>query len=82
MRIELEMAENIASEPIPENFLDLNEALEELELSDPEAAEIVKLRFFVGLTIRQIAETLDMSARKADYVWAFAKSWLYEKLKK
>lgn len=81
IRSELEV-EQLAIEPLPENVLDMNEALEELETSDPEAAELVKLRFFAGLTIKQIAQALNVSPRTADNLWAFAKAWLYRRLKK
>ncbi|HSH09460.1 MAG TPA: sigma-70 family RNA polymerase sigma factor [Oceanipulchritudo sp.] len=72
-------------EHIPENepevdVLDLNEALQELEQQDPEAAELVKLRYFAGLTMRQIALAMEISPRTAGNIWAFAKAWLYRRL--
>lgn len=54
----------------------LDEALDRLAKSDPQTADLVKLRFFVGLTNRQVAEILGISPRKADMLWAFARSWL------
>ena len=56
---------------------DLSEAIEMLCDTDPEAGELVKLRYFVGLTIAQIAETMGISKRTADRIWAYAKAWLY-----
>lgn len=82
IRIELDVAEYLINRPHPDRLFELNEALEELEVSDPEAAEFVKLRFFAGLTIQEIANAMDISPRKANNLWAFAKSWLYRKLKK
>jgi len=44
--------------------------------ADPQAAQLVKLRYFAGLTIPQAAEMLDISPRKADFIWSFARAWL------
>jgi RNA polymerase sigma factor (TIGR02999 family) len=54
----------------------LDEALTKLSEHDPEAAEVVKLRFFAGRTVPQTAEILNLSPRKVDMVWAFARAWL------
>jgi DNA-directed RNA polymerase specialized sigma24 family protein len=43
---------------------------------DPKSAELVKLRYFAGLTIPQAAEILGVSRRKADFLWSFARAWL------
>jgi len=58
----------------------LDEALGELAKIDSEAAELVQLRYFVGLTIPQAAEALGISARTADRSWAFARAWLFRRL--
>jgi RNA polymerase sigma factor (TIGR02999 family) len=55
----------------------LDEALAELAKIDPEAAELVQLRYFAGLTIPQAAETLGISTRTGDRSWAFARAWLF-----
>lgn len=60
----------------PEQLISLNDALEELEESDPEKAQLVKLRFFGGLTNRQAAEAMGVSESTADRHWAFARAWL------
>jgi RNA polymerase sigma factor (TIGR02999 family) len=74
-RVDLESAE-IAG-PIPdERLLALDEALEGLAREDPEAAELVKLRFFVGVSHREAAEILGQSHSKADQTWLFARAWL------
>jgi len=58
------------------DMLALDEALQMLERSDSRAAQVIKLRFFGGLTIAQTAETLGISVATADNDWAFARSWL------
>jgi RNA polymerase sigma factor (TIGR02999 family) len=54
----------------------LDEALDQLAVHDSRKAELVKLRFFAGLTIRQSAEALQISESTADADWAYAKAWL------
>ncbi|HXJ57056.1 MAG TPA: sigma-70 family RNA polymerase sigma factor [Verrucomicrobiae bacterium] len=58
----------------------LNEALEELQRASPEQAEIVKLRFFVGLTEPEIAEVLHLSERSVQRHWSYAKAWLFDRI--
>ena len=58
------------------DILALNEALERLEFVDLRAAELVKLRFFVGMSILESAEVLGVSAATAKKDWAYAKTWL------
>jgi RNA polymerase sigma factor (TIGR02999 family) len=59
-----------------EEMLAVHAALDALEAEDHLAAEVVKLRYFVGLTIPEIAEALGMSPRSADRHWMFARAWL------
>jgi RNA polymerase sigma factor (TIGR02999 family) len=75
-RVDLEAAATVAAEPGPD-ILDLEEALTRLAQEDPEKAEVVKLRFFAGLTVAQTAEALGISRDTASRHWAFAKAWLY-----
>ena len=63
------------------DILALSEALDLLEKLDPRAAQIVKLRFFAGLTRQQAAETLGVSIATADNDWAYAKGWLQVELR-
>lgn len=80
-RVDLEIVEIAA--PIPdERLLALDEALEGLSREDPQAAELVKLRFFVGLSHRDAAEILGQSHTQADQTWLFAKAWLAQYLGK
>ena len=58
------------------DLLAISEALDKLEAKDPRAAELVKLRFFAGLTRHQAAEALGVSVATADNDWAYAKGWL------
>jgi RNA polymerase sigma factor (TIGR02999 family) len=58
------------------DLLDLNDALEKFEAEDPRKAQLVKLRFFAGLTIDEAAQALGISTSTADNDWAYARSWL------
>lgn len=58
------------------DLLALNEALEKLEQKDPRAAELVKMRFFAGLTIEQAAKAIGISTSTAENDWAYARCWL------
>jgi RNA polymerase sigma factor (TIGR02999 family) len=58
------------------DLLALNDALEKLARHDPRKAELVKLRFFAGLTLREAAFLLQIAESTADADWAYAKSWL------
>ena len=60
--------------------LDLDEALGKLESVDPQAAEVVKLRVFAGMTIDEVAEVQGVSARTAKRTWAYARAWLGREL--
>ena len=60
----------------PLDLIALDEALSRLETVDPRSAQVVKLRFFAGLTVRQAAESLGVSLATAENDWAYAKSWL------
>jgi RNA polymerase sigma factor (TIGR02999 family) len=61
----------------PAELLALDEGLSELERHDQQAAQVVKLRYFAGLTLQEVADTLEISRRTADRHWALAKAWLY-----
>jgi RNA polymerase sigma factor (TIGR02999 family) len=63
-----------------DEILALNEALAKLAEADETAAEVVKLKYFAGLTIPQIAELLNISSRTADRRWAYARAWLHQEL--
>ena len=54
----------------------MSEALDKLAAFDNRAAELVKLRYFAGFTLKEAAELLEIAPRTADTVWAYAKAWL------
>lgn len=66
----------IAGPEASDELIALDEALERLAEHDAQSAELVKLRYFAGLTIPQAAEILGVSPRKADFIWSFARAWL------
>lgn len=66
----------IASSVPSEELLAVNDALAALALEDPQAAEVVRMRYFVGLTVPEIAAALDLAPRTVDRHWAFARAWL------
>src|SRR5947207_6779489 len=59
-----------------EELLAGNDALAALAAEDPQAAEVVQLRYFVGMTVPEIADALGLSSRTVDRHWAFARAWL------
>ena len=74
-RLDIEPADFLAAD-ISHDLLALDEALDRLAVGDCQAAQLVKLRYFAGLTIPQAAEILGVSPRKADLLWSFARAWL------
>jgi RNA polymerase sigma factor (TIGR02999 family) len=60
------------------DLLALDEALVNLAAADPQAAEVVRLRFYAGLPIPEVARVLGISPRTADRLWAYARSWLHQ----
>jgi RNA polymerase sigma factor (TIGR02999 family) len=71
----------VAAPEVSEDVLALDEALEKLAQTDKEAAELVKLRYFAGLTAREAADILGVSERTADRLWAFGRSWLMKEIR-
>jgi RNA polymerase sigma factor (TIGR02999 family) len=79
-RLPLEGLEIEAPEPSVD-LLAVHEALDRFQDVDPIAAQIVKLRYFAGMTIPQAAEALSISTSTADRCWAYARAWLHAALK-
>jgi len=75
-RVNLEEAVSCVLEPA-DDLLALNEALDQLAQEDPKKAELVKLRYFTGLSVQEAADMLGISRATADRYWAYAKVWLY-----
>ena len=71
---------DVAAESPDDDLLALSEALDLLAEANPRAAELIKLRYFAGLTGREAAEALGISPRKADQVWAYARAWLLDSI--
>lgn len=80
-KVDLEDAEPAVAEPA-EDIVALNEALEKLALEDPTKANLVKLRYFAGLTVKEAAEILDISQATAERYWSYARVWLFYEIKK
>ena len=79
VRVDLEDAK-IAIDTQPEVLLAVHEALDQLAVEDPKKAELVKLRFFVGMTITEAAKALSISEMTAKRHWKFARAWLFKRL--
>ena len=78
-RVDIEKVEIAA--PAPEDeLIALNEALEKFTVVDAPKAELVKLRYFVGLTAKEAAEVLNISVPTADRWWAYARAWLFKEI--
>jgi RNA polymerase sigma factor (TIGR02999 family) len=80
-RLRLDDIDLSVAEP-PDDLPTLDEALQKLAGEDPLCAELVRLRFFAGLTLDEAAAVLGVARRSADRYWAFARSWLYDELSK
>ena len=59
----------------------MNEALEELELQYPVQAQVVKLRYFSGMTNEEVAQALDISISTVKTYWTFARAWLFDAIR-
>jgi RNA polymerase sigma factor (TIGR02999 family) len=68
------------SAPVSDEVLDLDEALSKLEVADRQAAQVVKLRIFAGMTLKEAARALGVSTRTADRSWAYGRAWLSREL--
>jgi RNA polymerase sigma factor (TIGR02999 family) len=79
-RVELEFIERV-DDAADDELLAIDEALDELARQHPVCAELVKLRFFAGLSLGESAAALGLARRTADRYWAYARAWLYKTLK-
>jgi RNA polymerase sigma factor (TIGR02999 family) len=81
-RIQVTLGDIGAGEGMPlEEILALDEAIQRLEGKDPRMAEIVRLRFFAGLSVEEVANALEISTRTVKRDWAVARAWLYEAMR-
>jgi RNA polymerase sigma factor (TIGR02999 family) len=79
VRVDLDQLAAATSERL-DDVLDIDAALTGLASADPQAAELVKLRYFAGLSIPEAAVALGISPRSADFLWAYARAWLLRSL--
>lgn len=80
-RVDLEEAE-LVSPGDDDQLLVVNEALDKFAGEFPAQAELVKLRYFVGMTNEEAAQALGIPPRKAKYQWRLARAWLYDEISK
>jgi RNA polymerase sigma factor (TIGR02999 family) len=78
-RVPLEAAQPAAPDP-RDDLVALDAALTRLAAVDPQAAKLIELRHFAGLSVAEAAQTLGISTRTADRLWAFARAWLHREL--
>ena len=78
-RIDLEVAQPAAPDP-RHDLVALDAALTRLAVEDAQAAKLVELRHFAGMSVTEAAQVLGVSMRTADRVWAFARAWLHREL--
>jgi RNA polymerase sigma factor (TIGR02999 family) len=71
----------IATHENDERWLQIHEALDQLAQDDPVKAQVVKMRFFVGMADREVAEVLGLSERTVERHWAYAKAWLFRAIR-
>ena len=82
-RLRVELPEDLAAPEARSDYLvALDEALSRLERHDPDAARLVKLRYFAGLSHQDAAEALGISRGAADRLWALGRAWLFRELSK
>jgi RNA polymerase sigma factor (TIGR02999 family) len=78
-RCELRDADRI-DVPVDDELIDLDDALTKLAATDPQAAELVKLRVFAGMTVEEVATVQGVSARTVKRNWVYARAWLVRQL--
>ncbi|HKB35525.1 MAG TPA: ECF-type sigma factor [Gemmataceae bacterium] len=78
-RLDLE-ALQLSVPEVADELLALDEALAELARKHPDKAELVKLRYFAGLTVDEAAQALGISTSTADRHWTYARAWLYRRI--
>ena len=71
----------LATEADDDQMLAVNDALEKFALAEPQKAELVKLRYFVGLSVDEAAQTLGISEPTAKRWWAYARAWLFREMR-
>jgi RNA polymerase sigma factor (TIGR02999 family) len=80
LRVDLDRVE-VTEDARGDDLLALDEALDALAREAPQKAELVKLRFFAGLSVEEAARCLGISRATADRYWAYARAWLYDRVR-
>lgn len=78
-RIEVSLSD-LPADASAANVLEIDEALTRLAAQDPQAAELVKLRYFAGMSIPEAANLMGIAPRTADRTWSFARAWLHREI--
>jgi RNA polymerase sigma factor (TIGR02999 family) len=79
-RVDLDDSALLLAAP-PDELLAVHEALDKLEREDAAAAELVKLRYFVGMTMEDAAEAMGLAKRTAESLWTYARVWLHREIR-
>jgi RNA polymerase sigma factor (TIGR02999 family) len=82
VRVNLEEVNLAAADAEPETLLLVDEALQLLARESPEKAELVKLRFYIGLSVEETARSLGVSEKTVKRHWVHARAWLYQELER
>lgn len=77
----VELNEGVVAKDIAADILAVDDVFDDFAEKHPEHAELVKLRYFIGMTNREAAAVLDISTSTADRQWAFARAWMFRELK-
>jgi RNA polymerase sigma factor (TIGR02999 family) len=81
-KVDLEVvASSIVVNAPGEEMIAVHEALERLEAEDSQTAELVKLRYFVGMTMAEAAEAMGLKKRSAEALWTYGKTWLHREIR-
>jgi RNA polymerase sigma factor (TIGR02999 family) len=79
-RVELDESSLVLAAPA-EELLAVHEALDRLAAEDPAAAELVKLRYFIGMNMEEAASALGLAKRTAENLWTYARAWLHREIR-
>ncbi|MEM0925984.1 MAG: ECF-type sigma factor [Planctomycetota bacterium] len=81
-RVRLDLSNvSLAVDTPDELLIEIDEALERLAERDPDAAKLVRLKFFAGMSLRDAASSMGLTRRQGDRLWAYARAWLFDELK-
>ena len=81
VHLELDESLLVLSAP-PDELLAVNDALDKLAAEDPVAAQLVKLRYFVGMNMEEAASAIGLPKRTAESLWTYARTWLHREIRR